>query len=183
MFNRFTEDARRAVTFADEMASRNGHQKITPAHLLIGIVLAGGIGARIATSHGVEAAALEQALTGRAAGPAGLNEDEVAALRAIGVDAEAISRKVTEAFGRGALDDVIRTPSRRPRLRMGDEAKEVLTQALREATVLKHGSIGTEHILLALLAADEPSATLLAGHGLTYEQVRRLVLEEVLKAS
>jgi hypothetical protein len=57
-------------------------------------------------------------------------------------------------------------------------SKEALELALREALALGHNYIGTEHILLALLALDEsePGAALLAGAGITADAAREEVL-------
>jgi ATP-dependent Clp protease ATP-binding subunit ClpC len=66
------------------------------------------------------------------------------ALAAQGVDLDAVRREVG--------GEPVREPSR-GRLPFSKEAKEVLESSLREAMTLKHNWIGSEHILLALLAA------------------------------
>jgi ATP-dependent Clp protease ATP-binding subunit ClpA len=55
-------------------------------------------------------------------------------------------------------------------------AREVVVGAQAEARELGHGTIGTEHLLLALLARPATrTAQVLARHGLTREQVREAV--------
>ncbi|TFV47846.1 Clp protease N-terminal domain-containing protein [Blastococcus sp. TF02A_35] len=51
------------------------------------------------------------------------------------------------------------------------EAREVVVGAQHEARVLHSPTIGTEHLLLALLRQQTPSAAVLIRHGLTPEEV------------
>ena len=66
------------------------------------------------------------------------------ALAAQGVELDAVRREVA--------GEPVREPSR-GRLPFTKEAKDVLESSLQEAMTLKHNWIGSEHILLALLAA------------------------------
>jgi ATP-dependent Clp protease ATP-binding subunit ClpA len=60
--------------------------------------------------------------------------------------------------------------------RFTQEARQVVTGAQVEARELHSGRIGTEHLLLALLAqADTTSAAVLARHGLTHDSVAESV--------
>ena len=56
--------------------------------------------------------------------------------------------------------------------RFTTEARQIVVRAQSEARQLGHGFIGCEHLLLALLAADEPAADVLREHELTPERVR-----------
>jgi ATP-dependent Clp protease ATP-binding subunit ClpC len=57
-------------------------------------------------------------------------------------------------------------------------AKTVLQLSLREALQLKHSYIGTEHLLLGLIAAADDGVTLLTSlTGLSSEELRRHVLD------
>jgi hypothetical protein len=59
----------------------------------------------------------------------------------------------------------------------GAEAKKIMQIALREAMRLGHNYIGTEHILLGMLRADEtPGARLLAEAGVTHRQSEDWIL-------
>ncbi|MGY1740022.1 MULTISPECIES: Clp protease N-terminal domain-containing protein [unclassified Blastococcus] len=55
------------------------------------------------------------------------------------------------------------------------EARETVVQAQAEARRLHSGRIGTEHLLLALLGRQTPTAAVLARHGLTRETVTAAV--------
>jgi hypothetical protein len=64
--------------------------------------------------------------------------------------------------------------------RFTGEARQVVVLAQEQARALSHDHIGTEHVLLALLAqADSPVARGLAGLGLTADAARDAVLEAV----
>jgi ATP-dependent Clp protease ATP-binding subunit ClpC len=79
---------------------------------------------------------------------------------------------------RGALDAWTRQrPPREGFARFGDEARQVLVLAQKEARALDHDYVGTEHVLLGLLAAREgEAARALDAHGVSSERVRtRLV--------
>src|ERR687884_619322 len=54
-FDKFTERARRVLTFAQEEAQRFNHNYIGTEHLLLGLVREGeGVAARVLTNMGVE---------------------------------------------------------------------------------------------------------------------------------
>jgi ATP-dependent Clp protease ATP-binding subunit ClpA len=60
--------------------------------------------------------------------------------------------------------------------RFTQEARRVVVEAQEEAIRLGHGHIGTEHLLLALLAQrDSASAAVLTRHGLTHDSVAEAV--------
>ena len=63
--------------------------------------------------------------------------------------------------------------------RFTDGARQVVVQAQSQARQLGHGFIGCEHLLLALLAADEPAAAVLREHELTPERARAEVIRLV----
>jgi ATP-dependent Clp protease ATP-binding subunit ClpA len=55
--------------------------------------------------------------------------------------------------------------------RFTQDARQVVVEAQTEAVRLHHGRIGTEHLLLSLLARQTPTSTVLARHGLTRDAV------------
>ncbi len=61
--------------------------------------------------------------------------------------------------------------------RFSQAARGTVVQAQTEARRLHSGRIGTEHLLLALLRQDSPTATVLARHGLTREVVTTAVTD------
>lgn len=57
--------------------------------------------------------------------------------------------------------------------RFTDSARRVVVLAQEEARELRHDSIGSEHLLLGLLAApNDPTAEVLAAHGVSADAVR-----------
>lgn len=60
-----------------------------------------------------------------------------------------------------------------------DAAKEAMRHSQLEARQLKHGFIGTEHLLLGVLAANTAAATVLAGRGLPLETARQKVQQRM----
>ncbi len=82
---------------------------------------------------------------------------------------------------RGAFDAWIRQrPPEGWHGRFGDEAREVVMLAQQEARALRHNYVGTEHILLGLLAApDSVAARTLTTFGVSPQGVRARVLQIV----
>lgn len=80
---------------------------------------------------------------------------------------------------RGALDAWTRQrPPQHPFARFGDEARQVVVLAQKEAHALNHNYVGTEHILLGLLTAQEGvAARALATLGVSPERVRARLLQ------
>jgi ATP-dependent Clp protease ATP-binding subunit ClpA len=161
MFERFTQGARKAVTDAQVVARRLGHDRIGTEHVLLGLLEGDGVAARVLAGLGVTTDAVERevlAEVGR--GPLGSRDAE--ALGAIGIDLDEVRRRVEASFGKGALHwrPGRRHPDRRPPMMGGHipfspRAKKVLELSLREALALKHNYIGTEHILLGVVREGE----------------------------
>ncbi len=63
--------------------------------------------------------------------------------------------------------------------RFDDEAREAVVAAQGEAAALRHGWIGTEHLLLGVLATGGDGARLLAGFGVDHAGVREDVLRTI----
>jgi ATP-dependent Clp protease ATP-binding subunit ClpA len=158
MFERFTQQARDVVVDAQEEARVLGHDEIIPEHILLAVLSdADSLGAGVLRQLGVDRDAVRVEV-------ATLGSSDADALRAIGVDLEAVRRQAEAAFGPGALDrprrrrsGLFRSVLMGGHLPFSSPAKKVLEQALREALALEHNYIGTEHILLGLLADDRGS--------------------------
>jgi hypothetical protein len=95
------------------------------------------------------------------------------ALESLGISLEGIREQVEEIIGHGQSPAEGHIP-------FAPQAKKALEASLREALRLGHSYIGTEHILLALLCADEgtPCRVLAAAgtdHGRVRDQVLRLL--------
>ena len=209
MFERFTDRARRTVTNAQEEARALGHGWIGTEHLLLGLLREeDGIAARVLASTGVthdDVRANLESVVGRGTAPS----DDAEALRAIGIDLDAVRASVEQAFGPGALERA--RPPRRPRRRarrrpawpersgrrscgygtvpgghipFTPRSKKVLELALRQSLRLRHGYIGTEHILLALVdEGDGLAAAILVKKGVSLPDLRRRVLAALGKVA
>ena len=61
--------------------------------------------------------------------------------------------------------------------RFTDKARQVVVLAQEEARLMRHGHVGTEHLLVALARVEDDVATpMLADHGLTAEKARAEVV-------
>lgn len=178
MFERFKQDAKDVVKGAVAQAERAGAQSVGTEHLLLALLDSEGSRASFALSalglaerREPVRAALEQA---RRRG--GLTQAETDALAGLGIDVPEVVARVEEAHGSGALSrggkGGVRWPGHRP---FEQEAKDVLTGAMRAATARRDRHIGDEHILLALTVRPGVPAEVLADHGVTYESVTRVL--------
>jgi ATP-dependent Clp protease ATP-binding subunit ClpA len=168
MFERFTPNARAAVIGAQQEARALGHDRIASTHLLLALL--DSEGADLTTLGGSDARALEH----------------------LGIDLDAVRREAEATFGPGALDRPARRSARGLRSRVLGEhlpfaadAKAALEQSLREAQALGHRYLGTEHLLLALVANQHgPVAASLRRVGVAgdYETIRSHVLDELAGA-
>jgi ATP-dependent Clp protease ATP-binding subunit ClpA len=157
MFELFNEAARKVLLHASQEASALGHQEITPEHLVLGVMKeVDGIAAIALAEHGVKRRQLADAIT-----DTGTADPEI--LRTIGVDLQSVRRQAEANFGPGALDRPRRTGLFRSLPKGGampytNAATKALEKSLQEAQALTASSIGTEHILLGLLADEQDPA-------------------------
>jgi ATP-dependent Clp protease ATP-binding subunit ClpC len=117
-FDRFTEQARRALKLAEEEAHRHRHCYIGTEHLLLGVM----------------------------AEPRGIAAQAVAEL---GLGLEGARQEMQRIVGQGeqpGSTDIGLTP----------RAKQAIVASVNEANRLRHGYVGTEHLLLGLMS-DEHS--------------------------
>ncbi|GAA4448750.1 Clp protease N-terminal domain-containing protein [Phytohabitans houttuyneae] len=201
MFERFTDRARDAVKGAQDEARELRHRYIGTEHILLALLgESGGLAATVLRDAGVfpeQVRADVLAAVGVRREPLGVADAE--ALRAIGIDLDAVREKVEESFGEGALEPPPVFPLRRRGLfrrvqqvpvpgpghiPFTPRAKKVLELSLREALFLKHKHIGTEHILLGLIREGEGlAAMVLTKAGLSLEDLRRHVLDAMDRAA
>jgi ATP-dependent Clp protease ATP-binding subunit ClpA len=183
MFERFTKEARAVVLAAARLAADSGEPKARPEHLLLAVAGADGTGQRILAGYHLTEGALTAAIRPR--GPVGLTEDEISALREVGIDTDELFRRLEETFGPGALDEPTAAKAPRRRGRLGgpfdQRSKKVLELSLREAIALGHKEISTAHLVLAVLRAGvcEPLLAVLTEHGVSYDDVRKRVRTEL----
>ena len=165
MFERFTDHARNVVVRAQEEARQFGHDHLGTEHLLLALMHpSAGATAAVLAEAGVDAAAVRDAVQRRLPQPrTPLTPEDAEVLKSIGIDLERVLGRLEETLGAGALAPCTR-PRRglfRRRLPVGGHipftgrAKKVLELSLREAIALRHGHIGSEHILLGLIREGE----------------------------
>jgi ATP-dependent Clp protease ATP-binding subunit ClpA len=188
MFERFTDRARSLVARAQAESHALRHHHIGTEHLLLAMLdRDGGTAYRVLTDAGVERSrVLADVKRFVRAGHDIFGDSDVAALQAIGIDLDAVRKKIEETFGPGALDPPPEPCRRRGLLRrwrpylgtpFTPRAKKVLELSLREAVRLRHGFIGTEHILLGLLREGHGlAAKVLVDEGFDLEDLRRWTL-------
>jgi ATP-dependent Clp protease ATP-binding subunit ClpA len=203
MFERFTTQARGVVVDAQHEARQLNHAYIGTEHLLLALLREdSGLPHTVLSEAGLSLDEARASVTrilnesSRETSNPALDEDDAAALEAIGIDLDAIRAKIEETFGPGALDPppVARQQGlfrrkERParvggRLPFTARAKKVLELSLREAIVLRHKNIGAEHILLGLLREGEGlGAKVIHDAGIDLRDVRRRVVASLEQAA
>jgi ATP-dependent Clp protease ATP-binding subunit ClpA len=176
MFERFTHAAREAVVRAQEEARRLDQAPIGTQHTLLALLAdaEGPIAVALRVDE-VDAEYVRAEILRRVgAGPRAASDvrteadaEDAAALKAIGIDLEAVRRAIEENFGPGSLRlPREASPRRKGRLfgrfygsgahiPFSPRNKKVLELSLREALRLKHNYIAPEHILLGMLRDGE----------------------------
>ncbi|WP_030144773.1 Clp protease N-terminal domain-containing protein [Spirillospora albida] len=158
MFERFTQDARNAVTGAQAAARGLGDRHIGTEHVLLALAGGGGPVPEALRERGLTPDALRDRIARRNAGGEGALDAD--ALRAIGIDLDAVREATEETFGEGALDVRPGRPhrSQHGHIPFSAEAKKSLELSLRHAIRLKQKQIRAGHILLGLLHDDRSAA-------------------------
>jgi ATP-dependent Clp protease ATP-binding subunit ClpA len=192
MFERFTKPAREVVTAARAEATRRGDRAIGTEHLLLALADAGigGIAGEALHAAGVDAAVVAAGIARHPATGRRLGAEDAEALRTVGIDLDAVLARVAESFGPGALDAAeqesrrgSRGGRRAPR-GLTPAARKSLQLALREAVRLRHGFIGTEHLLLGIVrGADGRGAAILTEAGVDLAGLRRSVEQRLRDAA
>ena len=180
MFERFTDNARRVVTLAQETARDRKAQHLGTEHLLLALYrVPDNLALAVLAAHSVTQTDVEADLD-RPVGPS-----DAEALATLGIDLEEVRRQVEEAFGPGALD---RTRAARGKegwwgghIPFEPASKKALELSLREAIRLGHNYIGCEHILLGLLHTETGVAHgVLVARGVRLDSAR-VIVEELVR--
>ena len=151
MFERFTTEARMAVTLAQDEARALHHHLIGTEHVLIGLAGAGDDPASHALrNRGVTAADLRA----RVRNATGTTLDP-AALATLGIDLAKVRQATEERFGVGALDPDPQGPPPKGHIRFGPRAKTSLEFAVRAAVSMHSGTITSGHLLLGIIDEGE----------------------------
>jgi ATP-dependent Clp protease ATP-binding subunit ClpA len=158
------------VVAAEAEAKALHHGWIGTEHLLLGVLVTSGDGARLLAGFGVDAAGVRadvERVIGR--GEEGLDRE---ALATLGIDLDAVRERVERAFGPGALSGR-RGCTTSGHVPFTSRAKKVLELTLREATALGARELRTEHLVLGLLCErDGVAARILAERGVTLAAAR-----------
>lgn len=182
MIERFTVPARETVARARQEAIDMHHGFIGTEHLLLALLdersgrPAGVLRAAGLTPHGVRAA-IHRQVEGNA-----LGATDAEALKAIGIDLDAVRGTVEATFGPGALRPP--APGRKGLFRKGfsmsrisKRGRKVLELALREAVHAKSNEITTDFLLLGLLREGEGLAVrIMVDAGVDLVDVRRQLI-------
>ena len=174
MFERFTSEARAAVTQAQVEARHLHHRWVGTEHLLLGLLARPESGCAVVLArHGMTHESAARTIVGLIA-----DELDAEALRTFGIELDAVRDRVEEAFGPGALDAPrvrrCASPSPGTHIPFTPRAKKALELALREALALKSGTITEGHIALGLLREGEGlAARVLHDHGVDPGDLRR----------
>jgi ATP-dependent Clp protease ATP-binding subunit ClpA len=147
VFERFTDDARWAVTVAQEEARALRAPRIEPVHLLLALTREPGRAGRLLRETGVDHARLQAAVV-RAAP---LDGD---ALAAVGIDLAQVRAAAEAAFGPGALDRAAAAPS--GHIPFTDGAKQALVETVRLVGRRRVHRIDAGHVLYGVLAVADP---------------------------
>jgi len=183
VFERFRQDARRAMVRARDEAALAGHGQIGCEHLLLGLAAEPGPAAAAMTAAGLELTALRDALPR----PGGSEPDplDADALALVGIDLDQVRRAAEATFGPGALDRARRGLTRRPgRMPLTADAKKALELALRAAVGLRHRELTSGHLLIGVIDQGHNGATsLLAACSVDAATLRADVLSRLTAAA
>jgi ATP-dependent Clp protease ATP-binding subunit ClpA len=148
VFELFTSLAKRAIVVSQNEAMALGHDFIGTEHLLLGLAgVPQSTAGSVLREHGVTPGPA-RAETVRLLDAMGVRgtawQDAAEALATIGIDVAEIRRRADESFGPGQF--------LYPRPPYTNRAKTVLEGSVRESRDRGDDSVGTEHMLLAMIA-------------------------------
>jgi ATP-dependent Clp protease ATP-binding subunit ClpA len=192
MFERFTTSARESVVRAGTESRELRHSFIGTEHLLLALLAdpqapvalmlhdAGVDHARVRADIVRLVGPSHDPATGPLSDP---DAEDAAALKAIGIDLDAVRRAIEQNFGPGALRltpgetprrrGFLRRPSGSGRSPFTARAKKVLELGLREAVRLKHNYIAAEHLMLGILREGNGlAAQILVEAGVDFDRLR-----------
>jgi ATP-dependent Clp protease ATP-binding subunit ClpA len=190
MFERFTPAARSLVcAWAPQEAKDLRQPHIGTEHLLLGLLHPeAGPTRTILTGVGLRRDRVRADIV-RLVRP-GLDEEDAAALRTVGIDLDAVLARIEESFGPDALEPPPFTYRHglfgrlTGHTRFTPRARKVLELSLREALHLKDRDIGTEHILLGLIReGDGLAAKIIVDAGAEMANLRAAALRVMRPAA
>jgi ATP-dependent Clp protease ATP-binding subunit ClpA len=182
MFERFTPESRAVLVEAQDTAIELGSTYITPAHLLYGCAeVRESTAGEPLHDFGITGESILRVVP-RGEHPQ-QSDIDLDALRAIGIDYDAVRDAVDETFGAGALES---SPDRRSRASSNRrppftvEAKRSMELSLRVALELHERRIRPGHLLLGLLRLDDDSiSSVVKQQGATVAGLSAAVLQRL----
>ena len=177
MLERFTKEARGAVTTAQELAARSRADHVGADHLLQGVAAGGGVAARLLSQAGATEEAIGEALA---------RLDDARLLGTLGIDVDEVRASVERTFGPGAwtgTDPSSAGSARGGRVPFSAEAKKALELSLREAIALKSKTIEGGHLLLGILRTGGRAVEALKMVGADPSALRSRLQEAMPRAS
>jgi ATP-dependent Clp protease ATP-binding subunit ClpA len=188
MFERFSRNARVSVVLAQEEARELEADEIRPEHLLVGVLQSAGRElSRVLAGHGLTAELVRERLATEDSPRDDSFDDDVEALRSIGIDLRAVRDNIDRTFGAGTYDNALRKSGRRRRRRghipFTKSAKKGLELSLREALAHKDSEIGCEHIVLGILRGGDKFTLALINEHVDTAQLRAAVVGLLDKAA
>ena len=187
VFERFTRNARVAVTLAQEEARELCDRETGSQHLLLGVMQSADDGLSVVLNgYGLTAEVVRARLAETSTGDRSFDED-ADALSTIGIDLRAVRDSIARTSGGDAFDNALSRSGRRRRSRgripLSHGAKKVLELALREALAHKDNEIRSEHLLLGIMqGGDEAVISLITEHVYT-AQLRASIIKLLDKAA
>lgn len=185
MFERFTTTARATVTQAQREGRGLGSPVIGTEHLLLALTDdAAGIASSALASLGIgRQEVLDSLVADRPAEVPGevFSGEDAEALRAVGIDVDAVLRRISQTFGADAVDRARRSGAGQARrgghIPFAPDAKEALRCALLEAMAQRTRQLDDGAVLLGVVAAGGTATRILAQRGVDAAAVRHAVDE------
>ena len=180
VWDRLTPAARQVMRLAAEESEQLGHGYIGDEHVILGLLRGqAGWASSLLRRHGLDLASARaelERLSARGLTPRS-STDEARALRAVGIDVEAVRERLAAAFGAEAVGAAVWRASRRPWWRGGGRRRTPLCgpplfakRALWLAACCAEGegeaAVAPEHLLYGVLRdLDDPYGAQLGRRG------------------
>jgi ATP-dependent Clp protease ATP-binding subunit ClpA len=163
MFERFTGEARAAVSRAQQEARQLRQPYIGTEHLLLGMLGGAGSGSELLAKRGMTLEVVRRQLHDPDASRLDLDAE---ALNTLGIDLDQVRRTVEEQFGPGALARNAK-PMPTGHLCLTKRSKKALELAVRAAQSTGSDTISSAHLLLGLIQdVDGPAAQVIRESGI-----------------
>ena len=174
-----TERAVQALQGAEQLARQDGKPSVEPTHLVRAILArADSMACRVLARLGVDPVSAARALGAET--PGDPSREASHPVPSAGHDAFVATRPGSECLEFGAAASEPGGPSRKPafgRLPFTPAAKGIVERAADEAKALGHRYVGTEHLLLGILAAGGEAGQVLKSLGVDAPRARQALRE------